>query len=126
MLISRRGYGADHGPRCVEIPDPVIGWDKEDASIFITARNIEDFATPARHNYSIYISPSEFSKMVSAIANARASNALSDALAPILRDLIRLATVCIWPPAASPLAFEAAHDAVPEQLAVAPRDEGVA
>ena len=100
MNISRRGHGADHGSRSVELNEPRFDWDKETKSVKATVWGVGDFATNATHDYVTRTPLPELGQMLDVLSTEALEQdpaAIAVALGPHLRSLIRIASVCIWP-----------------------------
>ena len=99
MRINRRGSERRQGTSYIELKDPTIRWDSNDRCLKVSCRRVQDFSTPANHDYTISLTLDECSRLLDTLGDAATSEAgaLSSALAPSLRALIRLTLACVGP-----------------------------
>jgi hypothetical protein len=100
VRITRRGHSADHGPSTLDLSQPTIRWEAEGQCISISKPGITDFSGYARHDYTVQLSLPDLAEILAAVGAAPVEDypeALSSALSPSLRALIRIVGVCVWP-----------------------------
>jgi hypothetical protein len=68
MRITRRGAGADHGLKYVELKKLKFKWNPNSETFDISAgAPASDFSTSARHNYTLKLGLSEVGQLISAL-----------------------------------------------------------
>lgn len=95
MHIRRRGSERDHGLVGTHLSPRTIAWDPAQSAVEITSWFVNDFNTPARHDWYISVSLPELAAMIDAAASALGgpdSTKVASAFAPSLTSLLRLAT----------------------------------
>lgn len=94
MRISRRGASADHGWRSVELKKLKFRWNPtNEAFEILSGAPASDFATHARHNYTLKLSLGELAQMVRALgAECRGieSEEFVEKFAPAVPALVRV------------------------------------
>lgn len=97
MHVKRRGSERDHGMSATDIAPRKIVWDPASKTVELSAWFVQDFNTPARHDWYVSVTLEELRGMLDAAASALGSahsDAVASALAPSLTSLLRLATEC--------------------------------
>ena len=91
MEISRRGAGADHGVSRIKFT-PKAAWSDKHV-LQVLGKNVTDFSTNSRHNYTINIDLQELAQILAALAappTDEATVAVREAIAPVMPSLVAL------------------------------------
>lgn len=94
MKILRRGARADHGTKSVDLKLSKMRYNPTVDALDVTFANAaSDFATDARHNYTLRLTPKEQANLLSMLAEAGAAmdaEQFSEVFAPALPSLFKL------------------------------------
>ena len=95
MKIERHGFQRIQGFPRIEFNSPKFAWDGNNSSITIKDRNIKDFSTDSRHDYTVYLSLEEIQDLFQAVSQAAVNdpNTFQKALEKSEKQLIRLIAV---------------------------------
>lgn len=98
MKITRRGAGADHGPKSIEIDKPKFSWHEREKVVEIRQTGVRDFTSGSTHNYVFQISLNEIKELVKIVGDKPANTCaeeISEIFSGCLREIIRIEKCCI-------------------------------
>ena len=93
MRIKRRGSAADYGITSIELENCTIEWDVPRQDVQIRCNGVQDFATPARHNYVIHLPLVDLVKIIEALGKRgveQSSDEIGESMRPVLPEILRL------------------------------------
>ena len=68
MRITRSGSERYHGPAGVRMKHRSAGWDPDHSALRLKYYHVEDFNTPAHHDWTVYVEVEELRVIVDALA----------------------------------------------------------
>jgi hypothetical protein len=98
MKITRRGSGAYHGARSIEIDKPEFSWNEMEKVVEIRQIGIRDFTSGSTHNYVFQITLSEIKELVKVVGDKPTNTCakeISEIFSVCLREVIRIEKCCI-------------------------------
>jgi hypothetical protein len=95
MQIARSGCDRNRGEYAISLDPRYVMWSASSQTISLSAYRVRDFDTPARHNWTISVTPEELAQIINAIGGTkggRRTRAAMRALEPALTAMLKLAT----------------------------------